>query len=77
MLASEGIIFGIDGGLLKSIALVMCFAIFVSIVLWLAVSSSTKFQRAARLPLEDEVVSEAADASGDRGDHQSGSSRHD
>lgn len=69
MLAAESTILGIDGGLLKSIALVTCFSIFALIALWLAFSKSPRFQRAAQLPLEDEEAAEAADAASDRGDH--------
>jgi hypothetical protein len=77
VLSAEATILGIDGGLLKSIALVTCFAIFALIALWLAFSKSPRFRRAAQLPLEDERVAEAADAPADRGDHVSGSSSHD
>ena len=76
MLAAESTILDIDGGLLKAIALVACFSIFALIAVWLAFSKSPRFQRAAQLPLEDEDVAEAADAAGDRGPHQSGTSPH-
>ena len=77
MILAETIILGIDGGILKAIALVTCFVIFVSIAVWLAFSRSPGFQRAAQIPLEDEYVAEAADGSADRGVHQSGLSRND
>jgi hypothetical protein len=77
LFAAEATILGIDGGLLKAIALVVCFAIFVSIALWLVFSRSSSFRRTAQLPLEDEDVGEAADASDHRGTHKSGSSRDD
>ena len=69
MPAAESTILGIDGGLLKSIALVAYFSIFALIALWLAFSKSLRFQRAAQLPLEDEDAAEVTDAAEDRGDH--------
>ena len=62
---------GIDPGTLKSPALVICFALFTGIALWLALSRSQAFGQAARLPLEDE------NAADDVMTKQSGRCRHD
>ncbi|UCF67698.1 MAG: cbb3-type cytochrome c oxidase subunit 3 [Acidobacteriota bacterium] len=58
MLPMTGPMPHLDVALLKMIALVFFFCVFLYIVIWLIFSRSERHKRHARLPLEDERVIE-------------------
>jgi len=49
---------GFDYGTLKTAAMVVFFAVFMGILLWLVLSKSSTFRRMSRLPLEEEPPTE-------------------
>ena len=49
---------GFDYGTLKTAAMIVFFAMFVGILLWLVLSNSSTFRRMSRLPLEEDPPAE-------------------
>jgi hypothetical protein len=54
MLTASASVWGVDYGALKTLGLVLFFAVFMIILLRLLFSRSARYERAARMPLEND-----------------------